>query len=175
MNNYLIKIEDIENSANKRLQVQFEDFIDNVKSNEPIKADLEIVSLGEFIKVAGHIKGCAILECDLCLNEFDYDFDIELDEMFAKNSLMEEYGQELELKEGQFVTDLFGSDEIDIYDLLYQSVILNFPNKKVCGINCKGDNFENEESFSQNVSDPRLAVFKDIKVKPKQKGNDKEI
>lgn len=175
MNNYLIKIEDIENSANKRLQVQFEDFIDNVKSNEPIKADLEIVSLGEFIKVAGHIKGCAILECDLCLNEFGYNFDIELDEMFAKNSLMEEYSQELELKEGQFVTDLFGSEEIDIYDLLYQSVILNFPNKKVCGINCKGDNFESEESLSQNEPDPRLAVFKDIKIKPKQKGNDKEV
>ena len=38
--------------------------------------------------------------------------------MFAKRSLMEEYGQELELKDGQFITDLNGENEIDIKDLI---------------------------------------------------------
>ena len=56
-------------------------------------------------------------------------------------------------------------NEIDIYDLLYQSVILNIPNKKVCGINCSGDRFLKEES----LSDPRLNVFKNIQIEPKNK------
>ena len=80
--------------------------------------------------------------------------------MFAKNALQEEYGQETEIKDGDFITDLNGAENIDIYDLLYQSVILNLPNKKVCGINCNGDKFLKEE----NLSDPRLDVFKNIKI-----------
>ena len=68
--------------------------------------------------------------------------------------------EKIEIKEGQFVTDLNGADKIDIYDLLYQSVILNIPNKKVCGINCNEDKFMKEE----DLSDPRLEVFKNIKI-----------
>ena len=161
----VVKIEDVENAPKKRLQVDFEDFINEIKTNGPIKAELEVVSLGEFIEIKGNVKGCVVLECDLCLDEFEYNLDLDIDELFAKNALMEEYSQETELKEGQFITDLAGQDSIDIYDLLYQSVILDFPNKKVCGIKCKGDKFLSEENFAQAQVDPRLAVFKTINVK----------
>lgn len=162
---FSIKIEDIENAPDKRLQINFEDFIEGVKSDVPVKANLEAVSLGDFIEIKGDVSGCAILECDLCLEEFKYELDFNIDELYAKNALLDEYGQETELKEGQFVTDLKGSQGIDICDLLYQSVILDFPNKKVCGINCKGDKFLSEDDFSQSEVDPRLAVFKNIEVK----------
>lgn len=164
-----INIDDIETAPGKKLQIDFEEFIEGVKSDEPIKATLEAASLGEFIEITGHIEGSAILECDLCLEEFEYKIDFDIDELFAKNSLIAdgdedgEYGAEIELKEGEFVTDLKGNMDIDIYDLLYQSVILDFPNKKVCGINCKGgDIFLREEP--QKEVDPRLAVFKNINI-----------
>ena len=156
-----ISIEELENTSSKTIDFHFEEKIDGLNCVTPIVADLEIKSLGEFIEVCGNVKGTVKLECDLCLKEFDYELDFQLDEMFAKNALLEDYGQEFELKDGQFVTDLDGADEIDIYDLLYQSVILNLPNKKVCGINCNGDKFLKEE----NLSDPRLDVFKNIKNK----------
>ena len=155
-----ISIEEIENTPSKSLDFHFEDKIEGLNCVTPVISDLEIKSLGEFIEVSGNVKGCVKLECDLCLNEFDYNFDFNIDEMFAKKALLDDYGQELELKEGQFVTDLDGADKIDIYDLLYQSVILNLPNKKVCGINCNGNKFLKEE----NLSDPRLDVFKNIKI-----------
>ena len=82
--------------------------------------------------------------------------------MFAKGSVFDDEKQEVEIKEGQFVTDLNGADEIDIYDLLYQSVILELPNKKVCGINCKEDFFEKDDSFK--VHDERMDIFKTIKI-----------
>lgn len=167
-NTYKIKIEDIENAPEKKLKINFEDFINGVKSEKPIKAELEAHSLGEFIEITGHVQGFATLECDLCLDEFEYELDFDIEEMFTKNVLIEdenESGQEIELKEDQFVTDLNGSKHIDIYDLLYQSVILDFPNKKVCGINCNGNTFLNEENFVQNEIDPRLAVFKNINIK----------
>ncbi|CDE43363.1 putative uncharacterized protein [Clostridium sp. CAG:768] len=160
---YKISIEELENSSSKTLEFHFEDKIEGLNCVTPISSDLEIKSLGEFIEVTGNVKGIVKLECDLCLKEFDYELDFLIDEMFAKDKLLEDYGQEFELRDGQFVTDLDGADEIDIYDLLYQSVILNLPNKKVCGINCNGDKFLKEE----NLSDPRLDVFKNIKIEGK--------
>ena len=165
--NYTINIEDLENAPNKTIILDFEENIEEIISKDPIRANLEITSLGDYIQIQGEVQGFVTLECDLCLKEYEYELDFEIDEIFVKNSMMEEYGADTELKDGQFVTDLYGSKDIDIYDLLYQSVILDLPNKKVCGINCKGNNFENEEAFSQNQVDPRLAVFKDIKVNGK--------
>ena len=160
---YNILIEDLENSPSKTLNIHFEEKIEGLDCVSPIVADLNIISLGEFIQVKGNVKGNLKLQCDLCLEDFEYPLDFSLDEMFAKNALLDEYGQETELKEGQFVTDLEGSNQIDIYDLLYQSVILNLPNKKVCGINCNGNKFLKEE----NLSDPRLDVFKNISIELK--------
>ena len=127
-----------------------------------LEAHLKIKSLGDFIEITGNVKANLTLECDLCLKEFEYKLNEEIDEMFAKNALQEEYGQETEIKDGQFVTDLEGKNEIDIYDLLYQSVILNIPNKKVCGINCNKGVFQTDEEFVEE--DPRMEVFKHIKL-----------
>ncbi len=161
----IISVEDIENSKNKTLSCKVEEKIDGINALTPISADLTFKSLGDFIEVSGNVKGIVKLECDLCLKEFEHNLDFSIDELYAKQALIEdsiEPGQEIEIKDGQFVTDLNGSDEIDIYDLLYQSVILNLPNKKVCGINCNGeDKFLKEEK----ISDPRMDVFKNIKIK----------
>ncbi len=160
----VISVEDLENSKNKTITVKTEENIDGINALTPIRADLTFRSLGDFIEVSGNVKGIVKLECDLCLKEFEYKLDFDIDELYAKHALIEasdESGQEFEIKDGQFVTDLNGADEIDIYDLLYQSVILNLPNKKVCGINCNGeDKFSKEEE----MSDPRMDVFKNIKI-----------
>ena len=92
--------------------------------------------------------------------ETERNLSVNIDELYAKYALSEDYAQETELKEGQFITDLNGAEEIDIYDLLYQSVILNLPNKKVCGINSNGKEFHKEE----DLTDPRLDGFKNIKI-----------
>ena len=161
----IISIEDLEAAKNKTLHCEFEEKIDGVDCVTPIHADLTVKSLGDFIEVKGNVKGIVKLECDLCLKNFDYKLDFEIDELYAKNALLgdiQDSGQEFEIKEGQFVTDLNGSDEIDIYDLLYQSVILALPNKKVCGINCNEGFFETDETYK--IPDARMEVFKNIKV-----------
>ena len=162
----ILLLEDLENAGNKMLHITFNEKIESIDCVTPISAELCAKSLGDFVQITGNIKGKVRLECDLCLEKYDYDIDFEIDEVFSKDSLLggyEESGQEFEIKDGQFVTDLNGKNEIDIYDLLYQSVILDLPNKKVCGINCKGRNFPDEENFP----DPRLDIFKDIKINPK--------
>ena len=158
-----VSIDDIENDKNKTYHVDFNDKIPEIDAD--INASIDLVSLGEFIEVKGKVKGIVKLECDLCLDNYNYKLDFDIDEMYAKNTLFDEPKQETELKTGQFITDLNGENEIDIYDLLYQSVILQLPNKKVCGINCKGDNFAKDEG--EFVQDERMAVFKNIKIENK--------
>jgi uncharacterized protein len=130
-----------------------------------ISAELDFKSLGDYIEVSGYAKGNLKLVCDRCLNEFEYDLDIDIEETYAKKSLQEEYTQEFELQRGQFIIDLNGEKEIDVYDLLYQSVILALPNKKVCGINCNEGMFVSDEDIK--VHDDRMDVFKTIKIEPK--------
>ena len=161
----ILSVEDLENAENKTLYLKFEEIIEGIDCITPISADLCAKSLGEFIEIKGHVSGKVYLECDLCLEKFEHELDFDIDELYSKHSLIEEYTnseQEFEIKDGQFITDLNGENEIDIYDLLYQSVILSFPNKKVCGINCKGKEFLS----NQENSDPRLDIFKDIKINP---------
>ena len=158
-----ILIEDIEKEPNKTLLYEFNEFMDEFGTE--IFADLELKSLGQFIEISGNINGKLKLTCDRCLHEFDYDLDIEIDETFAKNSLQDEYSQEFEIQGGQFVTDLNGEKEIDIYDVLYQSVILALPNKKVCGINCNEDMFMSDENYQTH--DSRMDVFKNIQIERK--------
>ena len=133
-----------------------------MKLNCNLKAELDLKSMGDFIEVCGHAEGKINLTCDRCLNEFSYNLDINIEETFAKHALQDEYGQDFELKNGQFITDLNGEKEIDIYDLLYQSVILALPNKKVCGINCNEGYFVSENEYKPH--DSRMDIFKDIKI-----------
>ena len=159
---YKINIEDIEHGLENH--VDFDDEISELK-NCKVKASLDLKPLGEYIEVNGKVSGVVTLECDRCLNEFEYKFEFDIDETYAKNSLFEDYGQELELSSGQFITDLNGEKEIDIYDLLYQSVILNLPNKKVCGINCNEGLFVSDEDIKTH--DERMDIFKNIDIKRK--------
>ena len=91
-----ILIEDIENEQNKTLAYEFEFYMEEFASD--VFADLEFKSLGEFIEVTGNLSGKIKLTCDRCLNEFDYDLDINIQETYAKHSLQDEYSQEFELQ-----------------------------------------------------------------------------
>lgn len=155
-----ILIEDIEREPDKTLHYKFEESMREFDCN--ISAELDFKSVGGFIEVSGNAQGKLKLTCDRCLNEFEYDLDIDIEETYAKRALQDEYTQEFELQRGQFIIDLNGEKEIDIYDLLYQSVTLALPNKKVCGINCNEGMFVSDEDME--IHDERMDVFKNIKI-----------
>ena len=158
-----ILIEDIEKEPNKTLYYEFNEFMEEFGSD--IYADIELKSLGQFIEVKGSIEGKIKLICDRCLQEYEYELNIDINETYAKGALQDQYSQEFELQRGQFITDLNGEKEIDIYDLLYQSVILALPNKKVCGINCNEDMFMSDKNYHEH--DSRMDIFKNIQIERK--------
>ena len=158
---YNVKIKNIEKEEGKVLTQHFKFEIEELSAK--VDSSLTFKSLGEFIEVSGHVDGEINLECDICLEPYVQKLDFDIDETYAKTTLYGEYGNEVELRNGQFVTDLNGADEIDVYDLLYQSVILSLPNKKVCGINCSEGLFVTDEEYQP--ADERLEIFKNVELK----------
>ena len=156
---HLVKVEDIEKE--NCLIYRFDGSISELE-NCNISTELKFKNLGDYIQVQGNVNGEVTLECDRCLEKFNHKLEFTIDEMFAKTALIDEYGQEVELSSGQFVTDLEGAEDIDVYDLLYQSVILALPNKKVCGIYCNEGMFISDTE--KNIRDTRMDVFKNIKI-----------
>ena len=159
-----ISIQDIENSQDRELDIEFNEVIEELNKDIPLTANLKAVALdSEFIKIFGSISGKLNLVCDNCLKEFTKEISIDIEETFARHALFDEDHDEIELKDGSFIEDLNGRNEIDITDLVYQSVILSLPNKLVCDINCIGDE-KIEQYLKNDNSDPRLDVFKSIKI-----------
>ncbi len=169
----VISIKELENTSGKIIKLKVNEYIDGLDLVEPLVANLTVRDLDEFVEISGTVKANVKLVCDYCLKEFEQILEFDIDEMFAKTSLSDSYGAETELHSDQFITDLCGNDEIDICDLLYQSVILNIPNKKVCGsIDCAEGSFQNEADLAnedESQTDPRLEVFKNLNINPKNK------
>lgn len=159
-----VKLEDLSQAKDGILNFEFEDTPDGIDLAEPAKAKLTVKKLGGgYISVKGVIEGKLNAVCDNCLKEFIQPLRAEVDETFAENALYEEYKEETEIKDNFFVTDLNGADEIDLTDLMYQSLILTIPNKLVCDINCMGDE-EINKYIKKEIQDPRLEIFKTIKT-----------
>ena len=158
-----ISIDDIKKAPEQTLRVEFEDVIKELDEDNSIQADITLKLLGNIVTATGKIKGEIKSTCVRCLKEFNRKVDIKLNEKFMLGTLYNGMDGEIELKENNFLEELGDKNEIDIEDLIYQSVILSSPNQIVCDINCVGDEIL-EKYVKKEVSDPRLEVFKNIKL-----------
>lgn len=163
-----ISIDDIKNSKTQSLKVNFSNEIKGLDTDGPVDVELIFSAFGSHINAKGLIVANVKLQCDKCLKQFVKKIEVEVDETYMLGRINSADGHEIELKEGDFVTELNGDDEVDIEDLIYQSVTLSLPNPSVCDINCIGDP-ELEKYLKKEVTDPRLDVFKTMKIKEEGK------
>jgi len=158
-----INLEELANTADNKMIIDFQEQIKEIPGENIVKGTL-IASLTSFgVRIEGEINTTINLECDRCLQNFPYEMSINIDEKFVNESIAVNEAKEIEIKNENFVEDLNGREEIDITDLVYQSIILNIPNKKLCDINCQGSD-ELKKLQSEKIPDPRMQVFKDINV-----------
>ena len=167
-----ISIDDIKNAKDQSLKISFDNEVKDLSTQGSVKAELIFKAFGKYINVKGTIVANVKLVCDRCLKDFVKNIEVDVDETYLLGHLIPSEdahsGQELELKDGDFVTELYDTDEVDVEDLIYQSVTLNIPNPCVCDINCVGDP-EMEKYMKKEISDPRLEVFKNLKIKKEGK------
>ena len=159
-----VSVDDIKNSPNQTLETSFNGNLKDLETEGPVVAELVLKCLGQCINVKGQIVANVKLTCDRCLREFHQKFELPVDETYVRGAFNDGESKEIELKDGDFVTDLYDQTEIDIDDFIYQTLILNLPNPSVCDINCNGDS-EMEKYIKKEISDPRLEVFKNMKIR----------
>ena len=121
-----VSVSEIENAKDKRLEVIFDNTIESIPTEGNIKATLIFEDLNVSIHVTGKIEADMILQCNRCLEDFVYESEVDVDECYYKTNLFSEYKQERELKYDAIGEDLNGSDEIDVEDLIYQSLMHSF-------------------------------------------------
>ena len=158
-----IEIDDKRNAPEQTLSVNFDKIIDALDEKKPIHAKITFKLLGNIVIATGKITGEITSTCVRCLKEFNRKIDIDLNEKYMLGHLFDGADGEIELKENNFLEELGDKKEIDIEDLIYQSVTLNSPNQIVCDINCGGGEIL-EKYLKKEISDPRLEVFKNIKL-----------
>lgn len=158
----IVNLEDLKNKPNQQLNVNIHiEQMDDLAINEPISGILNLKVLGDQINIEGKLKTQLILDCDRCLNSFDYPLSIEVQEDFRFGKLVDSQTKEYELSGENFVEDLEEKQEIDLTEFIYQEIILNIPSQKLCDLACEGTE-EYKKVKKVNLVDPRLAIFKQL-------------
>ena len=160
----IISIEELEKAPEGQLILEFNEKIKDLETREPVTGELTVSLTAFGVEVEGYIEADIILECVRCMASFPYHLDVNIDEKYIKDSLSFGEAKEIELKGENFVEELMGKDQIDLTDLVYQSIILNMPTKMLCKEECKGSD-DLQKLQTEKPLDPRMEVFKNISVK----------
>ena len=99
-----------------------------VEDGEPVHVDLLLRSAHDGIEVTGEVWGSLHLSCSRCLEEYEQEFRLKVDEKFyfEPNVAEEEEGYEV------------GNEVIDLEPMLRDVVVLSIPMTPVHAEDCKG-------------------------------------
>lgn len=156
----IITLEQIQNAPEGKIELDFAQIIEEINPNSKVTATLTLELKGACIEVLGAVNADVELECDRCLKKFNHRMIVDINEVFTTLEAFDYSHNEIELKNDNFVVELGSEGELDIADLIYQTVLLNLPSKKICDENCQG--LEAFKELQDNRIDPRLAIFKNI-------------
>lgn len=154
-----ISVEEINKSPEKRLEINFSDFIEDIDLNDRVRAYLTASATDYDVNIKGNIRADVVLQCDRCLANYVHNIDIKINEDFTNKAVVPENQRDYQLTEGEFVEELDEKREVDVKDLIYQSIVLDLPNKNLCKADCPGfqDILNNKK---EEIQDERLEVFK---------------
>ncbi|MGD9678640.1 MAG: DUF177 domain-containing protein [Vulcanibacillus sp.] len=162
-----IKTWELEKNYNKYKFYYTEDFSQLAKEIKQIVNISDVVVEGtaekitDIYSVSGKVSGKLILECSRCLAHYDYYLESDFKETYITKEAASNFGD---------VEDfiLLDSNEIDITNIVEESVVLGMPYIPLCKESCLGLCVTcgvnlNEETCNckKEIIDPRLADLAD--------------
>jgi len=132
-----------------------------IKSREPVTLRLSNIGQSKAL-VEGGTKLTLAMQCDRCLSEVDYTFDLA----FTRRVVAPDYvGPEEDMDD----MDCVDGYQLDVDRLIASELLLNWPVKVLCSDSCKGickvcgKNLNDGDCGCDDfVPDPRMAAIKDI-------------
>jgi uncharacterized protein len=137
---------------------------DNLDLTSPVNVKLKLTNTGRSVLVAGTLKTTVRMACCRCLKDFDLPIAIKIDEEYSKRQApprVRKAGEEIELKEKDFVFEIGEDNIIDLDEAIRQNIIVGLPIKPICDKACKLPEVANDK---EKKIDPRLANLAEIKL-----------
>lgn len=90
------------------------------------------------IRIKGEINFKYNITCARCLEESTMEFEAPTEGIFEQGNLHFTKGQEVELSADDSCTYYYNGDQIDVNQLIRDTIILRIPIKPLCKPDCKG-------------------------------------
>src|SRR4030043_613518 len=103
----------------------------------PVQAQLKIKKVGAEIVVNGNILTTAELQCSRCLKDFKRKLTFPFEAIFHPIAQLKEE-EKHELKVEELDMGFYANDELDLFDIIEEQIMLNLPMKALCNDSCKG-------------------------------------
>jgi uncharacterized protein len=137
---------------------------DRLNLTSPVHVKLKLVNTGRSILVSGTLKTTVRMACSRCLKDFDLPAVLKIEEEYGKRRAIPragKAGEEIELKEKDFVFEIGEDNIIDLDEAIRQNIIVDLPIKPLCNKACK---LPEPVKDKKKDTDPRLAKLKSIKL-----------
>jgi len=134
---------------------------DGLSIEGPVNVSLHLVNVGGSILATGDFKARVNLSCVRCLKEFQCPVEVSVEEEYSKSpKAFSQKGEEIELKDEDFVFKIGEDNAIDLSEAIRQNLLTALPIKPLCRKSCKV--VEMPPAKEKKAPDPRLAKLKDV-------------
>ncbi|KAF2956062.1 DUF177 domain-containing protein [Marinitoga sp. 38H-ov] len=139
----------------------------NIIDKVDVRFYIEKNSEGFLIK--GNVKTKLELECSRCLNKYNQNIIGEIEAYYINSKLSDKYTKNEKLDSLDNII-FFDESKVDVTDRIIESILMEIPEKPLCGEDCKGlcavcgiDLNENpDHKHEEEYIDPRFAKLLDI-------------
>lgn len=134
--------------------------------DSPVQVSVTLTNTGKSIQAEGEVKADLHLKCARCLSPFVYHLETKVQGEFRheKNTA----GDDLNPAEDEELY-FYSGNNLDLTDIVVESILLDLPMKAVCSEDCKGlcpicgtNLNEGQCECRENDIDPRLAVLQKL-------------
>ena len=137
---------------------------DRLNLTSPVHVKLKLMNTGRSVLVYGTLKTTIKLSCSRCLKDFDLPVAIKIEEEYSKRQAPPragKAGEEIELKDKDFVFEIGEDNIIDLDEAIRQNIIVDLPIKPICNKACK---LPEAVKDKKKKTDPRLAKLRSLKL-----------
>jgi len=137
---------------------------DRLVLTTPVNVKLKLTNTGHSVLVSGTLKTTVRMTCSRCLKDFNLPVILGIEEEYSKNQpviRVKKAGEEIELKEKDFVFEIGKDNIIDLDESIRQNIMVSLPIKPICDKACKLPEIVKDK---KKVVDPRLAKLAEIKL-----------
>jgi uncharacterized protein len=141
----------------------------------PLRTALRAIRIGDLVEIDGNVETSVRLPCSRCLQLFETPLKSSFALTFMQQAIdvMEntDSHQEVELSAEDMGIVYFQGEKINLKDAIQEQVVLEFPLRPLCKLDCKGmcpecgaDLNENPCNCDQKPSTGKFAVLKNLKL-----------